>query len=98
MKQLPLEPAHRDESNGGGLILLRPLDTELFNKLVYGNASFDVLSIISASSCHRRIRPLPFDLSQWADSNINCFISLELLDAELIDKMLNGTVLQILKY
>jgi hypothetical protein len=97
MKQLPLEPAHRDESNGGGLILLQPLDTEIFNKSACGNVPFDVLSIISASSGHRRMRPLPFDSSRWAGSNGSCFISLGLLDAELFDKMLNGTVLQILK-
>ena len=42
MKQLPLEPAHRDESNGGGLILLRPLDTKIFNKTSCGNVPFDV--------------------------------------------------------
>ena len=57
MKQLPLEPAHRDESNGGGLVLLRPLDTEIFNKTACSNVPFDVLSIISASSGYRRIRP-----------------------------------------
>ena len=97
MKQLPLEPAHRDESNGGGLILLRPLDTEIINKTSCGNVPFDVLSIILASSSYRRIRPLPFDSSQWAGSNGNYFIPLGLLDAELFDKMLNSTVLQILK-
>ena len=45
MKQLPLEPAHRDESNGGGLILLRPLDTEIFNKTSCGNVPFDVCQL-----------------------------------------------------
>ena len=64
MKQLPLEPAHRDESNGGGLILLRPLDAEIINKTSCGNVPFDVLSIISASSDHRGMRPTPFDSSQ----------------------------------
>ena len=88
MKQLPLKPAHRDESNGGGFILLWPLDTEIFNKTACDNVPFDVLSIISASSGHRRIRPLPFDLSRWAGSNGNSFIPLGLLDAELFDKML----------
>ena len=29
----PLEPARRDESNGGGFILLRPLDAELFDEM-----------------------------------------------------------------
>jgi hypothetical protein len=29
----PLEPAYRDESNGSGFILLRPLDAELFDKI-----------------------------------------------------------------
>ena len=52
MKQLPLEPAHRDESNGGGFILIRPLDTEIFNKSACGNILFDVLLIILASSGH----------------------------------------------
>ena len=88
MKQLPLEPAHRDESNGGGLILLRPLDTEIINKTSCGNIPFDVLSIISASSGHRRIRPLPFDSSRWDGSNGNCFILLQSLNAELFNKML----------
>ena len=88
MKQLPLEPAHWDESNSGGLILLQPLDTEIFNKTACGNVPFDVLSIILASSSHRKIRPLPFDLSRWDGSNGNCFILLRLLDAELFDKML----------
>ena len=88
MKQLPLEPAHRDESNGGGLILLRPLDTKIFNKTSCGNVLFDVLSIISTSSGHGRIRPLPFDSSRWDGSNGNCFILLQLLDAELFNKML----------
>ena len=97
IKQLPLELAHRDESNGGSLILLRLLDTEIFNKSVCSNVLFDVLLIILASSSHRRIRPLPFDSSRWASSNSNCFISLGLLDAELFDKMLNSTILQILK-
>ena len=97
IKQLPLEPAHRDESNGDSLILLRPLDTGIFNKSACSNVLFDILSIISASSGHRRIRLLPFDSSRWADSNGNCFIPLGLLDAKLFDKMLNGTILQILK-
>ena len=91
MKQLPLEPSHQDESNGGGLILLWSLDTEIFNKTAFGKVPFDILSIISASSGHRRIRLLPFDSFRWASSNGNCFISLGLLDAELFDKMLNGT-------
>ena len=88
MKQLPLEPAHQDEYNGGGLILLQLLDTEIFNKSVCVNVPFDVLSIISASSGHRRIRPLPFDSSRWDGSNGNCFILLRSLDAELFNKML----------
>ena len=94
---IKLKLTHWDESNGGGLILLWPLDTEIFNKSACSNVPFDVLLIILASSSHRRIRPLPFDSSQWAGSNDNYFIPLGLLDAELFDKMLNSTVLQILK-
>ena len=36
MKILPFEPARRDESNGGILILLRVLDAELFDKMPIG--------------------------------------------------------------
>ena len=32
----PFEPAHRDESNDGGFILLRPLDAELFDETSNG--------------------------------------------------------------
>ena len=97
IKQLPLEPAHGDESNGGGLILLWPLDTVIFNKSACSNVPFDILSIISASSSHRRIRLLPFDSSWWASSNGNYFISLGLLDAKLFDKMLKWFDMKIIK-
>ena len=56
----------------------------------------DSLNISVSSSC-KRMRPLPFNLSWWDDSNGNYFILLGLLDAKLFDKMLNGTIPQILK-
>ena len=67
MKFLPFEPAHRDESNDGGFILLRPLDAEISDETSNGAVVkfrfVDVSSNISASSGHRRMRPPPFDSS-----------------------------------
>jgi len=87
MKQLPLEPSHRDESNGSGLILLWLLDAEIIDKTSNGTLPHDVLLIISVSSGRRRMRPPPFDSSRWAGSNGNCFILLRSLDAEIFHKM-----------
>ena len=66
MKQLPLESPHQDESNGSGLILLQLLDTEIFNESasnICGIVLFDILSIISVLSGHRRMIPLSFNSS-----------------------------------
>ena len=87
MKQLPLEPAHWDESNGSGLILLWPLDAEIIDKISNGTLPHADLLNISVSSGRRRMRPPPFDSSRWAGSNGNCFILLRSLDAELFHKM-----------
>ena len=87
MKQLPLEPAHRDESNGSSLILLWPLDAEIIDKISNGTLPHAVLLNISVSSGRRRMRPPPFDSSRWAGSNGSCFILLRSLDAELFHKM-----------
>ena len=88
IKQLPLEPAHWDKSNGSGLILLWPLDAEIIDKTSNGTLSHAVLLNILVSSGYRRLRPPPFDSSRWAGSNGNCFILLRSLDAELFNKML----------
>ena len=87
IKQLPLKPAHRDESNGDGLILLWLLDAEIIDKISNGALPHADLLNISVSSGHRRMRPPPFDLSRWAGSNGNCSILLWSLDAELFHKM-----------
>ena len=87
MKQLLLEPDHLDESNGSGLILLWPLDAEIIDKTSNGALPHADLLNISVSSGHRRMRPSPFNSSQWAGSNGNCFILLWSLDAELFHKM-----------
>ena len=87
MKQLPLEPAHRDESNGSSLILLWPLDAEIIDKISNGTLPHIVLLNISVSSGRRRMKPPPFDSSRWDGSNGNCFILLRSLDAELFHKM-----------
>ena len=86
----------RDESNGSGFILLRPLDAEIFGKTskirhfyICDTAPFDVLPNISASSGRRRMKPLPFDSSRHDESNDGGFIFLRCLDAEVFDKMSN---------
>ena len=87
MKQLPLEPSHRDESNGSGLILLWPLDAEIIDKTSNDTLLHAILLNISVSSDHKRTRPPPFDSFWWASSNGNCFILLRSLDAEIFHKM-----------
>src|SRR5208337_2157499 len=68
MKPPSFDSSCRDESNGSGFILLRPLDAEIFGKTskirhfyICDTAPFDVLPNISASSGRRKMKPLPFD-------------------------------------
>ena len=96
MKPLPLEPAHWDESNGGGLIPLWSLDAEIFDKMSI-KISILILAILcyfnillnnSASNDRRRMKQLPLEPSHRDESNGSGLILLCLFDAELFDKML----------
>ena len=76
MKPPSFKPAHWDESNGSGFILLRSPDAKIFDKTltnrhfyICDTVPFDVSTNISASSGHRRMQPLPFYSSRWAGSN-----------------------------
>src|SRR5208282_1117635 len=96
MKPPSFDSSCRDESNGSGFILLRPLDAEIFGKTskirhfyICDTAPFDVLPNTSAYSGRRRMKPLPFDSSRHDESNDGGFIFLRCLDAEVFDKMSN---------
>src|SRR5438067_13024 len=57
----PFEPSRCDDSNGGGFVLLSPLDAEIISKRQRINYFIDVSPIISASSSDRRTKPPPFE-------------------------------------
>ena len=101
MKPLPLEPAHWDESNGGGLIPLWSLDAEIFDKmsikisiLIFAILCyFNILSNNSASNNPKGMKQLPLKLAHQDESNGSGLILLWPLDAEIIDKTSNCTLL-----
>src|SRR6185437_14513450 len=83
----PFEPSRCDESNGGGFVLLSPLDAEIIGKTLKNCYFIDVSPIISATNDGRRSKLPPFEPSRCDESNGGGFVLLSLLDAEIIGKM-----------
>ena len=101
----PFKPAHRDKSNGGIPILLRPLDAELIGKMssnwrfsTFDTTPFDVSSNISVSSGRRRMGIPPFEPARRDESNGGIPILLQPQDAELIGKMPSFLSLSVLRH
>ena len=82
----PFEPSRCDDSNGGGFVLLSPLDAEIIGETSINSQFFDVLPTISASSGDRRTKPPPFDSLHRDGSNGGSFDFPPSFVAEIIGK------------
>ena len=82
----PFEPSRCDESNGGGSVLLSPLDAEIIGKTSMNQLFIDVLPIISVTNDGRKTKLPSFDSSYRDGSNGSNFVLLTPLDAEIIGK------------
>src|SRR5205823_8209594 len=82
----PFEPSRCDESNGGGFVLLSPLDAELLAKHQRIDYFIDVSPIISASSGVRRTKLLPSEPSRYDESNDSSFVFPPSFFTDIIDK------------
>ena len=77
MKHSFLESSIQDTSNGGRLMALASIDSELLTKVFkHKNANN------SASIDARAMKRPPFDASRNGDSDDMCFIFLRLIDTE----------------
>src|SRR2546421_13023727 len=82
----PFEPSRCDESNGGGFVLLSPLDAEIIGKMSMNWPFINISPIISASSGDRRTKPLPSEPSRYDESNGSSFVFLSSFVTEIIGK------------
>ena len=71
MKRISLGSSLRDASNGGKLMSLALIDTELFTILCFLTLINNLLSIDS-----RDMYLPPFDASRYDESNELCFVSI----------------------
>ena len=83
---LPFEPSRCDESNGGSLVILPPLDAEIIGKTLKISYFINVLPIISATNDDGKSKLPPFEPSRCNESNGGGFNLLPPLDAEIIGK------------
>ena len=81
---LPFEPSRCDESNGGSLVILPPLDAEIIGKTSMNQLFIDVLPIISVTNDGRKTKLPSFDSSYRDGSDGSSFVLLPPLDAEII--------------
>src|SRR2546421_9309119 len=82
----PFEPSRCDESNGGGFVLLSPLDAEIIGKRQRIDYFIDVSPIFSASSSVRRTKLLSSEPSRYDESNDSSFVFPPSFFTEIIGK------------
>src|SRR5256714_3953570 len=80
----PFEPSRCDDSNGGGFVLLSPLNAEIIGETFIKCRFFDILLIISVKNAGGKTKLLSFDSSYRDGSDGSNFVLLTPLDAEII--------------
>src|SRR5438270_463777 len=85
-KPPPFEPSRCDKSNGGGSVLLSPLDTEIIGKTSMKQLFYRRFADYLGKNDGRKTKLPSFDSSYRDGSDGSSFVLLPPLDAEIIGK------------